>query len=133
MLIFNYSLKKSLLCGKLFFYGLLFLYECQALGATAVVGGNRDAVGDTFLCAIEQAGRVAFYRRIYREVGLREFRRAFGIEIEFVVGGFVSGAGSAARHAHVTRTAAVAVVVLAIFLSAFEIVHLLTLLLCLYR
>ena len=76
---------------------------------------------------VEQAGRVAADRRIDGVVGLGKFRGAFGIDVfAAVLVGLrlaVCRAARSARYGDVLCAAAIAVIVFAVFLSAFKVVH----------
>ena len=101
----------------------LLFYERKAFRATVVGGGNGYAVGDAFCGTVEQTGRVARDGGIHREVGLGEFRGGFGIGLFAVIAFLIGGAFGAVRYRYILCAAAIAVVVFAVFLSAFKIVH----------
>lgn len=71
---------------------------------------------------VEQAGRVAADRGVYRVVGFAKFLRRLGLYVA-ALGFFIGGAVCARRHGDVLGAAAVSVIVGAVFLSAFEVVH----------
>ena len=101
----------------------LLLYKSQAFGGAVVGGGYRYAGGYAFCRAVEQARRVARNACVYRKVGLAKFGGGFRFVVAAAFAFLIGRAARAARYGYVLCTAAVAVVVLAIFLSAFKIVH----------
>ena len=99
----------------------LFFNECEAFRSAVVGGGYRNAVCDALIRSVEQTGRRAVYCGIDGVVRLGEFRRRFRFHI--VLRLFIGSAFGALRDADALCATAVAVIVAAVFLTAFEIVH----------
>jgi len=103
-------------------FGCLLFNKRKAFRRAVVGRGNGYAVRYALGRVVEKAGRIATDRGIDRIVGLGELSRRFGFEVG-VIALFISCAERALRNRYVARAAAIAVIVTAVFLTAFKIVH----------
>ncbi len=101
----------------------LFFDERKAFRRTVVRGGYRYTVGYALGGTVEKAGRIAAYGGVDGVVRFGKFRGCLGVYIARRFGRFVCRAAGVACDGNVFCAAAVSVIELAIFLSAFKIVH----------